>query len=428
METILSVASKTELEEYVITDGLTQDMLDTMFDYLLTLYVSEVTKGYYLQKLRKLGLWLMEKGIRSFKKCSNIDVNRFLSTYKNNGTKNCYITCLRMFYRDFLNKPDVVKDLKYHEEELEPITPSEVLTPDEIIAIAEQGGKRREMHKVIILTLYESCARISELLHLKKGDVTFSSVIDKEGHRKLIATLYFKRSKGRVRKQPVTLIMFASELKRYVNNHTGDVQSWLFPSPYNSNRPVTRDTVDYVLWLAGTKLGIKKRLNPHWLRHSGLSFFANSKNYNEQLLMWRAGWKNTAMAKRYIHSGAELEAQAYLSRMGYVVEGEKDTRITPKTCPHCNGLNPYTNTNCDFCAMPLDLEEYKVEIKKRRSVESLYQNLQKIHTGKLTEEQKKELGHHTETLNELVRIGRDDLAAQYIAKLLENWVKVFLTS
>lgn len=48
--------------------------------------------------------------------------------------------------------------------------------------------QKRNMHKVTILTLFESCARISELLQLKLGDVVFGSVVDKEGNRKLIAT------------------------------------------------------------------------------------------------------------------------------------------------------------------------------------------------------------------------------------------------
>ena len=144
--------------------------------------------------------------------------------------------------------------------------------------------------------------------------------------------------------------------------------------------------------------------------------------------MWRAGCKNTSMARRYIHSGAELEGKAYLERMGYVIGEEESVTIKPKTCPHCNALNPYTNANCDFCAMPLDLEKYKAEIEKRRNMESLYQNLQGIYDGKISEGQKAELKHHTEVIKELSKIGRDDLAAQYIEKLLESWVKVFLTA
>jgi ribosomal protein L40E len=101
--------------------------------------------------------------------------------------------------------------------------------------------------------------------------------------------------------------------------------------------------------------------------------------------------------------------------------------MIPKTCPHCNALNPYTNTSCDRCAHPLNLEEYKKEMEKRRNVDRLYENLKKIYTGKLSEGQKAQLSGHTETIKYLTELGRDDLTTQYIEKLLETWVKVFLT-
>jgi len=78
--------------------------------------------------------------------------------------------------------------------------------------------------------------------------------------------------------------------------------------------------------------------------------------------------------------------------------------------------------------MPLDLEEYKKEIEKRRSMESLYQNLQKIYTGKLSEEQKAEINNHAEVIEYLAEKGREDLVSQYIEKLLETWAKVFLSA
>jgi hypothetical protein len=145
--------------------------------------------------------------------------------------------------------------------------------------------------------------------------------------------------------------------------------------------------------------------------------------------MWRAGWKNTDMAARYIHSGAELEARAYLERSGYQIEEARTEKpILPKPCPHCSVLNPYTNTNCDACGMPLDLTEYKAEIEKRRNIEQLYENLQQIGTGRLTEVQEIELSKRTDTVLGLLELGRDDLAKEYISKLLEHWTKMFLTA
>ena len=428
MQTVIRPVPKSEFKRYKKYDGLTEEMKARMTEYLLSLHgISENTKDDYLSKVKRLGIFLTKRGIMRFEDANCIDIDLFLSKYNNENTLNLYIYVFKSFY-NYIKRPEVTEHLKLYKIELEQITPSEILTPDEVMKLANETARRRELYKVVTLTLYESCARISEILHLKLGDVVFSSVTDKDGQRKLIAILHFKRSKGNVPKQPVTLIMFASELKRYCNNHPGDSQSWLFPSPYDSNEPLSKDTVECVLWNAGERLGIKKRTNPQWFRHSGLSYFANHHNYNEQLLMWRAGWKNTTMAKRYIHSGAELEGKAYLERMGYAIEEEKPITIKPKTCPHCNALNPYTNTNCDFCAMPLDLEEYKKEIEKRRNMESLYANLQKIYTGKITEEQKAELNHHAEIMVDLSKIGREDLASQYIEKLLESWVKAFLTT
>jgi methionyl-tRNA synthetase len=132
------------------------------------------------------------------------------------------------------------------------------------------------------------------------------------------------------------------------------------------------------------------------------------------------------MAQRYIHSGAELEAKAYLEKMGYTVPKKTQQKITPKTCPHCQAPNPYTNSHCDSCAMPLALEDYKTEIEKRRNTEALFQNLNKISEKKLTDTQVAQLNHCTETIRRLLELGRQDLADQYIELLLTTWVKMFL--
>jgi len=387
--------------------------------------VRDNTKADYHARMMWFGSFQVDRG-KSFEDVERKDIDLFLSGYEKPSTKNVFIAVFRRFYRD---KPEVVAHLRVYEIDLEEITPSEILTPEEVVTLAVEAGKKREIYKYLILTLFESCARISELLNLKLGDVVFSSVVDKEGKRKLIATLHFKRSKGGVRKQPVVLVMFASELQRWVNAQKGIEQSYLFPSPYLKDEPISHESVETALWNAGQRLNVMKRLHPHWLRHSGLSYFANQKNYSEQLLMWRAGWKNTDMAARYIHSGAELEARAYLERSGYQIEEARTEKpILPKPCPHCSVLNPYTNTNCDACGMPLDLTEYKAEIEKRRNIEQLYRNLQDISNKKLSEEQERFLEKRTDTVLGLLELGREDLARDYMQKLLEGWAKTFLTS
>jgi cell division protein FtsB len=42
--------------------------------------------------------------------------------------------------------------------------------------------------------------------------------------------------------------------------------------------------------------------------------------------------------------------------------------------------------------------------------------------------QKAQLAKHTETIKQLIELGRDDLATYYIRLLLEGWAKLFVTA
>ena len=299
-----------------VKSSQSDNLKEQINDYLMSLHdVSEDTNQRYASCFDSFVQYLEKEGIKSFEEVTKTDIGQFLSTKKTQNTKNIYIFIIKSFYKNYLDKDKLVEQLHQKTTE-ETITPSELLTPEEVIA--NEAGKKRDMDKVIILTLFESCARISEVLGLKIGDVLFNSVVNKEdGNRKLIATLHFKRSKGNIKKQPVVLTMFASELKRWVENHPSKSkgQAPLFPSTRNSEKPIACESVAIALWNVGERLGIKKRINPHWFRHSGLSYFANDLNYNEQCLMWRAGWTSTQMSARYIHSGAELEGKSTLRNM-----------------------------------------------------------------------------------------------------------------
>jgi len=154
---------------------LSEEMKETMIKYLLSLHgVKDNTKSFYLSKAKILGIFLAKRGITRFEDAKSIDIDLFLSQYGNENTLNAFIYVFKQFY-NFLKLPDIIAHLKYYKIELEQITPSETLTPEEVIAIANEASKKRELYKVVILTLFESCARISELLRLKLGDIVFSS-------------------------------------------------------------------------------------------------------------------------------------------------------------------------------------------------------------------------------------------------------------
>ena len=361
-----------QIQNVLEAKTLTSEMRQTLKQWHQSLHNIKVrTQLGYLGIVKKFGEYLSEHGKERYEDAEKKDVDSYLSTVKKESTHNNVLIVIKRFHND-IEKPEVVKHLKAKSKDLRPIPPSQLLTPDEVVELASATGDQE--YKTAILTLYECAARVEvEVLKLRLGDVVFSSVRDKDENHLLIATTHFGNSKGDLKKEPVTLSMFASELKAWVENHPfkGDEQAWLFPSKRNPKKPMSYMTIWSILRKAKKRTGINKKVNPHWLRHSSLSYCANELNYNEQLLMWRAGWKNTGMAKRYIHSGGDLERKAYLERQGYVVEEKKREIPKAKPCPHCNHLNPYTNNACDLCGMPLDVEKYKKVLESRRHPEDI---------------------------------------------------------
>lgn len=167
MQTAISLSAKSNLEERI-------------FEYILSLHnVSEATKEKYASYLRQFARYLLDNGITRFEDVSRSDVDRFLSTIKKQNTRNFYIFVIKNFYKSYLGLEEKVKHLRQKPSEQLNITPSELLTPEDVIALANECGKRRDMYKVIVLTLFESCARVNELLQLRLGDVVFGSVSDK---------------------------------------------------------------------------------------------------------------------------------------------------------------------------------------------------------------------------------------------------------
>lgn len=358
-----------QIERILNSETLTNQMKTKLGEYHNSLHNAKLTtKLDYLVRLKKLGEHAKESGLKRFEDLTKAEIDLFLSNLKTVGTRNTYICGIKTFYK-WLGYGEIVKDFKPKKRENSNITPSQLLTPEDAVKLASHMPT--EENKVLTLTLYESAARISEVLELRVGDVEFESVRDKENNPSQIAILYFGKSKGDVQKQPVTMVMFSSELNRWIRSHPykDDSMAYVFFSTKNPTKHIDKSVVWSNLKKAAKKAGIKKKCNPHWLRHSMLSYLANQRNYNEQLLMWRAGWKNTLMAKRYIHSGAEIEKKEYLERHGFKVEEKKPEIIRPKPCPHCNSLNPYTNNACDLCGMPLDMEEYRKALEKKRLME-----------------------------------------------------------
>ena len=220
----------------------------------------EWTKQNYAKCLASFVL-SRETRDRIFLEVTKSEIGQYLSTRSSQNTKNLNIFTIRNFYTNYLEKR---KQSNTYTKKviIKEIPPSELLTQNEIIALATEAGKRRDMNKVIILVLSESCARISEVLNLKIGDIVFTTVTDKAGKRNLIAELHFQKSRGDIKKPSVTMMMYSAELKKWIENHPdkNNAQAYLFPSPRLKNEPINDESVRRIIHNAAYEIGLKRKI------------------------------------------------------------------------------------------------------------------------------------------------------------------------
>jgi site-specific recombinase XerD len=163
--------------------------------------------------------------------------------------QKAYISALKFFYRITLGRPEVVANIP------NPKLPKRmpvVLSMGEVLAIFE--AIRYIKHKAMIATTYGAGLRISEVCCLRKSDV------DSQRMRILI------HGKGKKERYCLLSPMILELLREYYRKvrPKGD---WLFPGR-NPQKHLSRGSIHQALKIAVKKVGIKKKVSMHSLRHA----------------------------------------------------------------------------------------------------------------------------------------------------------------
>jgi site-specific recombinase XerD len=194
-------------------------------------------------------------------------------------TKLDFKKAIRKFYKWLLGNnreyPSLVSWFDTCEEPLE----IPALTREEINRLVDGTGRLRD--KAIIMTLFDSGARIEEFLNLKIKDIT---VLDD------YARLRIRISKTKPR--TITLPLGVRWLRQWLDNHPNknDSEAYAFPMSYCSIR--------MMLGRLGKRV-LNKRVVPHLLRHSSATYYAPRLNWAQ--LCYRYGWSlSSDMPQRYI--------------------------------------------------------------------------------------------------------------------------------
>ena len=163
---------------------------------------------------------------------------------KNSSTVSSEISALKFFFNNVLRQKLNLNHPRRNK------TLPDILTFEEVRKMIDSTNNVK--HKLILKLLYGCGLRVSEVINLKKADLSFEE--------ELLKVRLAKGRRDRFVKIPESL---SEELKNYCRLDNREI---LFDS--NRGGKLTTAAIQAIVKKSSRKAGIKKRVYPHLLRHS----------------------------------------------------------------------------------------------------------------------------------------------------------------
>jgi len=318
----------------------------------------------YLKSLRVFAL----KVGKDFEDIKKEDIDGFIRdlTLANSKSVNAYKLVVRFFFKWYCydigksncprDTPDIVKHIVLKKKKHENIDFDRVIYLEEVKKMI--GSAKTPQEKAILITLFESGCRASEFLDMNVEDLIFDDI----GAQIKVD--------GKTGKRTIRLVMAVPYLIAHKNHYPGKIDNSmpLFYSQSNTSwgQRLTRNGLRSILITAGKRVENNKKLNPHWWRHSAITFWF-MQGMNEVEVRYRAGWsKESSMVRIYCHMGEKEANDKYAVVMGYDMPVEKQVNakvMQPLVCPRCEKVNPADARYCN-CGQLLRYAELNKEANK----------------------------------------------------------------
>lgn len=276
---------------------------------------SEATKSDYKKTLKSFYRWFEEDDPRQ----------------TSNDTKDKE-ECKKLY--KFLGQINSTCKLKAH-------NPADVLTEQEIKLILEKGC-RTEQDKAFISLLHETGCRIGEFLGIRikdlvKGEIEWLVQVD-----------------GKTGERPRPFRKSIPYLLRWLDYHpTKNPDHYLWVTMEDKYKPLKYGSARKRIIKSFERVGLDKKKNPHWFRHSRASLEA--PKYNEATLNKLFGWGvGSSMARRYVHISGKQVIDEYRKANGLQAEEEQEKPKPFAKCL-CGRINETEAKYCSACGMALSL-------------------------------------------------------------------------
>ena len=306
-----------------------KEMLTSFKVSSLTTFVGQMSL------LKQFLMWLKEKEVAV--KDINKDVLReYLAFIRHRySLESCRVitAVLRKFLR-MVGRDDLIVLLSYPNKRRRRVK----ILPADIFErlIAETSNI---MYKVVLAVLYETGARLSEVLNLKVSDVEEVE----EGYFKLVI-----RDAKNGESRTVFVVKYAWLLRMYLES-LNPTAVYLFPSRKRKGKPLHPSTIQNYLKRWSKKYGVN--VYPHLFRHFRATQLIK-EGVPTHVVMKLLGHRSQEMMKVYVHlTGVDVE-EIVLSKYGIRL-GRKSDKEEQLRCPKCGATAPREAKYCWRCGYPL---------------------------------------------------------------------------
>jgi len=342
------------IREQKDTEPQLKFVVESFINYLYGQNYSLARISYYLDKLVRL-IQIIKLSLDE-KEILDILYKMREQTQLSETSKEEYIRVFKMlliYHFKLEGDEKILRLLKFKKRKDYKKIPEAMLTYEEVKQLVNVAPNYRD--KAFIMALYESGARIGEILTMQYKDVSF----DKYG-----SILNFENSK--TLKQRKRLVFSTPFLVQWIETHpTKKPNDWLWSSlkPLNKSRwngeqakySYERITYHYLhkcFVKYAKKCNLTKPINFHNFRKSRATDLA--KKLSDQQLKQYMGWsRNSRMAAIYVHLD-ETELEKDILKLNGIDIEENKPIITSKVCDQCSNINQPESKFCSKCGNPLD--------------------------------------------------------------------------
>lgn len=272
-----------------------------------------------------------------------------ISTYKN---------VIRSFWKwmnptDDGEAPPEANWIELNQPKSNDTLPKDLLSKEDIENQVDAAKNPRD--KALIYMLYETGARIGELIDLTVGDIE-----DRKNGKKVVI-------EGKTGARRLPLVESVPHLNNWLNKHPNpekDAPLWCKIQQGNPDDQLGyRYIREKILKKNMERADIDKPSNPHHYRHSRASYLATELK-EAQLCEWFGWVQGSNVPARYVHlSGRDID-NAYDEMHGLYEPDDDEKTPDVVECDRCQELNEPSASFCMRCGFALD-QETAAEIEEQ---------------------------------------------------------------